>query len=70
MIKKIAIGIFVIVFTIFALDYFKLLPNNKTLSFNHISHRQEAAIESFSVIEKPQQSDKFTDRVSKKPITY
>lgn len=70
MLKKCAIGLFIIVFTLFTLDYFKILPSNRTLAFNNLSYRQEQAIESFSVIEKSQQSDKFTDRVAKKPITY
>lgn len=70
MIKNVAIGLFVVVFSIFALNYYKLLPSNRTLSFNNITSRQEKAIESFSVIEKTQQSDKFTDRMSKNPFIH
>tara|TARA_Y100001960_G_C14752039_1_gene869039 strand:- start:1997 stop:2209 length:213 start_codon:yes stop_codon:yes gene_type:complete len=70
MIKNVAIGLFVVIFSIIALNHYKLLPSNKTLAFNNITTRQEKAIESFSVIEKTQQSDKFTDRVAKKPFLY
>lgn len=70
MLKKVAIGAFVVVFTIFTLNYFKLLPNNRTLAFNNLSFRQEQIIINSSVIEKTQQPTKFTDRVAKKPIAY
>lgn len=70
MIKKALIGAFIVLFSIIALNHFKLLPSNKTLSFNKITHRQEQAIEDFTVIEKPQFPSKFTERFAKKPIVY
>lgn len=70
MIKKVAIGAFVVVFTIFALNYYKLLPSNRTLAFDNLSYRQEETIKKASVVEKTQQSNKFTDRHSKKPFIH
>lgn len=70
MIKKVLVGVFIVIFSIIALNHFKLLPSNRALSFNKITHRQEQAIESFTVIENKQESNKFTDRVAKKPIPY
>jgi|TARA_Y100001960_G_C14624047_1_gene802203 hypothetical protein len=66
MLKNIAIALFIIIFSIFALDYFKLLPTDRQLAFNNITRNQEHEINSFSAVEKPQQSSKFTDRIANK----
>lgn len=66
MIKNVLMFVFIVVFTIFALDYFKLLPNDKLLGFNNVSNRQMQEINSFSMIEEKEEvSKKFTDRVVK-----
>ena len=66
MLKNIFTGIFIVIFTMFALDYFKPLPSDKKLAFNNISFTQEQKIKAFSVIEKPHTYDKFTDRIANK----
>ncbi|HAG53219.1 MAG TPA: hypothetical protein DCL21_05485 [Alphaproteobacteria bacterium] len=65
MLKKVLTAIFILVFTVFALDYFKLLPSDRQLGFNKISTRQQNQINSFTVLEKQEESSKFTDRVVK-----
>jgi hypothetical protein len=70
MLKNMLLAIFIVVFTIFTLDYFKLLPSDRVLGFKNISYRQQEEINSFSVIEKPQESKKFTDRVANQNKLY
>jgi len=70
MLKNILTAIFILVFTIFALDYFRLLPSDRKLGFNKISVRQQNQINSFTAIEKEEETEKFTDRVVKKNHTF
>ena len=70
MLKNMGIGLFIIVFGIFALDYFKLLPTDKQLAFHNITRVQEHEINSFSAVEKSQKSTKFTDRVVNKDKSF
>jgi hypothetical protein len=69
MVKSVFMTIFVIFALIFLLDYFHLLPSDRTLGFNRISYSQIQKIESFDPLnsEKKEQNQpkKFTERVYK-----
>lgn len=68
MIKNIFIGIFAVVFIIFILDYFKLLPNDHILGLKNITDNQIEQINSFDSRQETEETiktpEKFTDRVS------
>jgi len=66
MFKNIIFIIFCIVFILFALDYFKLVPSDRYLSFNKITYIQKAQIDSF---EDENQKNDNSDSDSKHPFT-
>lgn len=52
MIKTLLLFLFVLVFSLFALDYLKLVPSDEILSFHNISYLQKRKINNFD--DKPQ----------------
>lgn len=62
MIKHILIFLFVLIFSLSALDYFHMVPSDEVLAFNNISYMQKRNIENFNDKPKTQKKsilDKF-----------